>query len=596
METTSPFASQLGTNYAATTEEAAELTVFLAGPISKLADLQDEIDRAKAHYDELVERHAELANEISRHQALMAPIRRLPVDVIREIFINCLPTTHNAVISPEECPILLTRICSGWRNIALSTAVLWASIHVPIPNDVDSSPMGYGASPSKQYELAITTAHCRAEAISEWFNRSGECVLSVSLHNQQHETSAVIYNIILDALIPFCRRWGALKCDAPTPMLMRIADIPASDLPQLHTLSINGGTFENNVLLADEPQRTVWGWMDSGVVRAPRLRTIAYYNVTENFARFPLRWGQVTSISVHGGGWFASETMSLQSLVGLLATCPLLHDCHLYIPPDSRFPEDRVDGMPTSILLPRLQEFAIKSDHTYLSPLLDLLDVPMLSKLEVSTGLSIAAPLHALIRRTAYTLRSLSLTPHVFMREEFFACLQTCADLTELTLCSDFYEGYRIPRSLSLTQTQHLNGTDGDTALPDEAVMYTPLVLDDAFLLDLLAPMPNAGPIILPRLTIFTCHMFGTFSDIGVVDAICARRAAAALGKVAALRQVHIDFGRPQGQSIAHAINGLEEEGVKCTLSYTTPFPSRRSTAADGIFEFLRPWWQEPIF
>ncbi len=72
-------------------EEAAELTAFLAGPISELADLRDEINRTKARYHKLVERHAELANEISRHQAFMAPVRRLPVDVIREIFINCLP-------------------------------------------------------------------------------------------------------------------------------------------------------------------------------------------------------------------------------------------------------------------------------------------------------------------------------------------------------------------------------------------------------------------------------------------------------------------------------------------------------------------------
>ncbi len=156
-------------------------------------------------------------------------------------------------------------------SIALSNAVLWASIHVPIPNDVNLNARRrrYTASPSKQYELAITTAHRRAEAINEWFNRSGVCVLSVSLHAQQRETSAVIYDIILDALIPFCRRWGALKCDAPTSKLMRIADIPASDLPQLHTLSINGGTFENYVPPTDDPQRTVRGWMASGVVRAP---------------------------------------------------------------------------------------------------------------------------------------------------------------------------------------------------------------------------------------------------------------------------------------------------------------------------------------
>ncbi len=100
----------------------------------------------------------------------------------------------------------------------------------------------------------------------------------------------------------------------------------------------------------------------------------------------------------------------------------------------------------------------------------------------------------------------------------------------------------------------------------------TPLVLDEAFLREILALDPEAGPVILPRLTVFACHMSGTFSDTGVVDAICARRAAAALGKVAALRKVDIIFGRPQQQSMAHAIKELEEVGVKCTLSYTAPF------------------------
>ncbi len=176
--------------------------------------------------------------------------------------------------------------------------------------------------PGKQYELAIATANRRAEAIKEWFSRSGECVLSISLHNQQHETSAVVYDIILDALIPFCRRWGALKCDTPTLRLVRIAEIPDGDLPQLHTLYINGGTFEQNVLLKDESQRIVRSWIDSGVVRAPLLRTISCNNMTENFARFPLRRGQLTSLTIHGGAWFATESMSLQSLAGLLAHMP----------------------------------------------------------------------------------------------------------------------------------------------------------------------------------------------------------------------------------------------------------------------------------
>lgn len=158
MERHSPFASYLGTNYAATHDETTKLTEFLVGPISKLNELQleGEIDRIKVHYDSLVGKHMELSLHIERHQALMAPIRRPPVDVIQEIFLHCLPTIHNAVISSEESPILLTRICSGWRRIALNTAALWASIHIPIPQT---------SHEDAQHVMAIATAKTRAKAV-----------------------------------------------------------------------------------------------------------------------------------------------------------------------------------------------------------------------------------------------------------------------------------------------------------------------------------------------------------------------------------------------------------------------------------------------
>ncbi len=133
MEELSPFTPKIGTNYAATSEEAERITAFLSRPVSKLQQLQAEIIRIKARYEDLVEQHLALSREIDAHRALIAPIRRVPTDILREIFLHCLPTKHNAVISSSECPILLTRICSGWRHIALNTAMLWASIHVPIP-------------------------------------------------------------------------------------------------------------------------------------------------------------------------------------------------------------------------------------------------------------------------------------------------------------------------------------------------------------------------------------------------------------------------------------------------------------------------------
>ncbi|KAJ6561804.1 hypothetical protein B0H19DRAFT_903367, partial [Mycena capillaripes] len=64
------------------------------------------------------------------HLALLLPIRRIPDDILRKIFVSCLPQTQNAAISPREAPILLCGVTSGWRHVALSTPQLWSSLHL----------------------------------------------------------------------------------------------------------------------------------------------------------------------------------------------------------------------------------------------------------------------------------------------------------------------------------------------------------------------------------------------------------------------------------------------------------------------------------
>ena len=200
MEELSPFTSKIGTSYTATREEAERITAFFAGPVSKLQRLQTEIVRVKACYDELVEQHL-------------------------------------------ACPILLTRICSGWRHIALNTAMLRTSIHIPIP--VCSLPERNGrpstsSSPihnAPEFEVTMKIARRQAIAIREWLGRSRECLLSISIYNDDYRTPEEVYTVILDALIFFRNRWGALKCETPAWGIMRVAAIPPSEFPRLHTLT-----------------------------------------------------------------------------------------------------------------------------------------------------------------------------------------------------------------------------------------------------------------------------------------------------------------------------------------------------------------------
>ncbi|KJA24820.1 hypothetical protein HYPSUDRAFT_135483, partial [Hypholoma sublateritium FD-334 SS-4] len=73
-----------------------------------------------------------LAADMEPSRALLSPFRRLPDDIISEIFVGCLPVHHNPVIDPRQPPLLLSLISRRTRSIALATPRLWAAIHIPV--------------------------------------------------------------------------------------------------------------------------------------------------------------------------------------------------------------------------------------------------------------------------------------------------------------------------------------------------------------------------------------------------------------------------------------------------------------------------------
>ncbi|KAJ7743330.1 hypothetical protein B0H16DRAFT_1245385, partial [Mycena metata] len=121
----SPFASRLGTNYCPSDEEIIDIRAFLIEPKSRLKRLDDKVADLQKAIDSLTEERASVRSFVDAHDALLSPIRRLPLDIVQEIFVACLPTHRNCVMSAVEAPLLLGRICSLWRAVALSTPCLW---------------------------------------------------------------------------------------------------------------------------------------------------------------------------------------------------------------------------------------------------------------------------------------------------------------------------------------------------------------------------------------------------------------------------------------------------------------------------------------
>ncbi|KAJ6594623.1 hypothetical protein B0H19DRAFT_1247284 [Mycena capillaripes] len=108
----SPFVSRLGTNYCPNDKELEEIKGILAEPTLRLKQLDEEIADLQKAIEKLTEERESLGAYVAAHKALISPVRRLPLDIIQEIFIACLPTYRNCVMSTSEPPVFLGRICS----------------------------------------------------------------------------------------------------------------------------------------------------------------------------------------------------------------------------------------------------------------------------------------------------------------------------------------------------------------------------------------------------------------------------------------------------------------------------------------------------
>ncbi|KII85672.1 hypothetical protein PLICRDRAFT_116328, partial [Plicaturopsis crispa FD-325 SS-3] len=91
---------------------------------TRLSCVKTELARIDDARRWLLGEQAILKRTITGHESIVSPCRRLPAELLSEIFSFCLPAAK-VVPQPDKAPLLLTRVCRKWRAIALSTPALW---------------------------------------------------------------------------------------------------------------------------------------------------------------------------------------------------------------------------------------------------------------------------------------------------------------------------------------------------------------------------------------------------------------------------------------------------------------------------------------
>ncbi|KAJ6488541.1 hypothetical protein C8R47DRAFT_978600 [Mycena vitilis] len=314
----SPFHNLLHSNYIPTSEEVVKIREWSASPLKELARLEAEINHTHALLYDLQRSYRQLKASVDAHLALLSPMRSLPPEVLQHIFSMTLPLDRNAVMHASEAPVLLGRVCRGWRKITFATPELWRSIHVVCP-------------PSNLADSEFASAQIKA--MQEWLARSGACPLSISIRVSEAGygglgTAVAAANPFVEAILPLANRWKNIELRVPTDALDSFRYLQGgSDVPLLQTVAItNGGSLARDDCSDSMHTRSASLLF---LQRAPRLRSLSLMH--EGNVDLPLLpWSQLTVLSLCPTHQF----FGLDSKITLiLSQCVNLRTCTLHLPP-----------------------------------------------------------------------------------------------------------------------------------------------------------------------------------------------------------------------------------------------------------------------
>ncbi|KAJ7663944.1 hypothetical protein DFH06DRAFT_1128304 [Mycena polygramma] len=120
---------------------------------ARVAHLDEKIAKLWAQLEHLEKDRASLSSYRARNSAILSPLRRMPPEILSEIFLWTLPSINDVLgkLGTAASPWMLPQISSRWRAIALTTAPLWSLIAV----DYSQS---QGADAWSAYPLAFAEA------------------------------------------------------------------------------------------------------------------------------------------------------------------------------------------------------------------------------------------------------------------------------------------------------------------------------------------------------------------------------------------------------------------------------------------------------
>ncbi|KAK7038850.1 hypothetical protein VNI00_010480 [Paramarasmius palmivorus] len=530
---------------------------MLKEPQEKLDSLDKKIVHLQDVLRGFISQRDAIRSYVDQHRAIISHFRRLPADVIREIFIQCLPTNHYPVRSITQAPLLLTRICRFWREIAISTPQLWNIIHVHIPQLVAEVDL----------EAHLSLIHKRKDGVERWLKRSGTLPISLSFsvdarplfyfdtsHHAQHNMTRarrMEHTMAFVAMLfQFASRWKLISFRVPLSVLIATSSQivgPRTDIaPRLEFFELD---IVSDNAFGEEPQFGSTHAINAGneINRFPAVRRIRVYNDMQSPLLLLLTWHNLVEVVFHP----LNGIPPIQALKILSMTCQNLEKCSMSI----RVPWGTNDRGDILIELPKLRILRLAFyKHLHQDPDLNLLQhsdlrdffqqihAPSLTELSVVARFAVdmpEVPFLSFLGRSSLHLKTLRINIPL-AEQTLIQCLRLCPSISVL----------------SVTELQP------PTEYPWDTRDAIPPTISAAIMRNLTPANSPDYPLLCPRLENL-CFRNCATRDVRSMLALVTSRWRQSCDDVARLKAFSVSFKHDIGGDYVEEIDVLRKEGLR---------------------------------
>ncbi|KAE9407239.1 hypothetical protein BT96DRAFT_150934 [Gymnopus androsaceus JB14] len=204
----------------------------------KISETESQVESLEAQISELTCQRDSKLVELASFRNIIAPIRRIPMEILSEIFeLAHLP--NDGIFHSKHDIVLYTHnfssVCAAWRKVALATPRLWSKLCFH---------EGYKSKPFES----------KAEQVKEWINRSRGLPLDVYLCFYREASSS-----FLEQILNYCHRIRTLDVAGYLKPYAALFNLPRSSFPQLNRSLFQLGT----VMIGTDVPNKIQAFLDA---------------------------------------------------------------------------------------------------------------------------------------------------------------------------------------------------------------------------------------------------------------------------------------------------------------------------------------------